>query len=53
MSEDGYLPVNRKTPWTRFPGVCAVGEVAMIGVSQAGVFAEGVARVVAASWIVG
>jgi sulfide:quinone oxidoreductase len=51
MTEDGYVPVNPKTLETRFPGVYAVGDVAMIGVPKAGVFAEGAARVVAASLI--
>ncbi len=49
MTEDGYVPVNPKTLETRFPGVYAVGDVATIGVPKAGVFAEGAARVVAAS----
>jgi sulfide:quinone oxidoreductase len=51
--EDGYVPVNPKTLETRFPGVYAVGDVATIGVPKAGVFAEGAARVVAASLIAG
>ena len=51
MTEDGYVPVNPKTLETRFPGVYAVGDVATIGVPRAGVFAEGSARVVAASLI--
>jgi sulfide:quinone oxidoreductase len=49
MTEDGYVPVSSKTLETRFPGVYAVGDVATIGVPKAGVFAEGAARVVAAS----
>jgi len=53
MTEDGYVPVNPKTLETRFPGVYAVGDVASIGVPKAGVFAEGAARVVAASLIAG
>jgi sulfide:quinone oxidoreductase len=51
MTEDGYVPVNPRTLETRFPGVYAVGDVATIGVPKAGVFAEGAARVVAASLI--
>ena len=51
MAEDGYVPVNPETLETRFPGVYAVGDVATIGVPKAGVFAEGAARVVAASLI--
>jgi sulfide:quinone oxidoreductase len=51
MTEEGYVPVNPRTLETRFPGVYAVGDVATIGVPKAGVFAEGAARVVAASLI--
>src|SRR3989440_4386501 len=51
MTEDGYVPVNSRRLETRFPGVYAVGDVATIGVPKAGVFAEGAARVVAASLI--
>ena len=51
MTEDGYVPVSSKTLETRFPGVYAVGDVATVGVPKAGVFAEGAARVVAASLI--
>jgi len=47
------VPVNPKTLETRFPGVYAIGDVATIGVPKAGVFAEGAARVVAASLIAG
>jgi len=51
MTEDGYVPVSPQTLETRFPGVYAIGDVATIGVPKAGVFAEGAARVVAASVI--
>jgi len=51
MTEDGYVPVSSQTLETRFPGVYAVGDVATVGVPKAGVFAEGAARVVAASLI--
>lgn len=51
MAEDGYVPVDPRTLATRFPGVYAVGDVATIGVPKAGVFAEGAARVAAASLI--
>jgi sulfide:quinone oxidoreductase len=51
MTEDGYVPVNPKTLETRFPGVYAVGDVTTVGVPKAGVFAEGAARVAAASVI--
>jgi sulfide:quinone oxidoreductase len=51
MTEDGYVPVSSSTLETRFPGVYAVGDVTTAGVPKAGVFAEGAARVVAASLI--
>jgi sulfide:quinone oxidoreductase len=51
MTEDGYVPVDSKTLQTRFPDVYAVGDVTTAGVPKAGVFAEGAARVVAASLI--
>jgi sulfide:quinone oxidoreductase len=51
MTDDVYVPVNPRTLQTRFPGVYAVGDVAEVGVPKAGVFAEGAARVVAASLI--
>ena len=53
MTVDGYVPVNPETLETSFPGVYAVGDVAAIGVPKAGVFAEGAARIVAASLIAG
>jgi sulfide:quinone oxidoreductase len=49
MTAEGYIPVDSATLETRFPGVYAVGDVATVGVPKAGVFAEGAARVVAAS----
>jgi sulfide:quinone oxidoreductase len=48
-----YVPVDPQTLQTRFPGVYAVGDVAQVGVPKAGVFAEGAARIVAASLIAG
>ncbi|MDX6455828.1 MAG: sulfide:quinone oxidoreductase [Gaiellaceae bacterium] len=51
MAEDGYIPVSSQTLETRFPGVYAVGDVATVGVPKAGVFAEGAARIVAASLV--
>ena len=51
LAQDGYVPVSSATLETRFPGVYAVGDVATVGVPKAGVFAEGAARVVAASLI--
>jgi sulfide:quinone oxidoreductase len=49
MTEAGYVPASSQTLQTRFPGVYAIGDVATVGVPKAGVFAEGAARVVAAS----
>jgi sulfide:quinone oxidoreductase len=46
-----WVPVNKKTLETSFPGVYAVGDVNGIGTPKAGVFAEGAARVVAAAII--
>jgi sulfide:quinone oxidoreductase len=51
MTDDVYVPVDPSTLETRFPGVYAIGDVAAIGVPKAGVFAEGAARIVAASLI--
>ncbi len=47
MCEDGWIPVDRDTLATRFPGVYAVGDVTSVGTPKAGVFAEGQAAVVA------
>ena len=44
-----WVPVNKQTLETKFPGVYAVGDVNGVGTPKAGVFAEGAARVVAAS----
>jgi sulfide:quinone oxidoreductase len=51
LAEDayGWVPVNKKTLETNFPGVYAVGDVNGVGTAKAGVFAEGAARVVAAA----
>ena len=51
LVEETYIPVNPRTLETSFSGVYAVGDVAAVGVPKAGVFAEGAARVVAASVI--
>ena len=51
MTEDGWVPVDRKTLKTRFPGVYAIGDVNSVGTPKAGVFAEGAGRVAAASII--
>src|SRR3954469_15454796 len=47
LTEDGWIPVDRGTLATKFPGVYAVGDVTSVGTAKAGVFAEGAARVVA------
>jgi sulfide:quinone oxidoreductase len=44
-----WVPVNKQTLETRFPGVYAVGDVNGVGTPKAGVFAEGSAKVVAAA----
>ncbi|HZP57866.1 MAG TPA: FAD-dependent oxidoreductase [Dehalococcoidia bacterium] len=49
MTEGGWIPVDRRNLATRFPGVYAIGDVNSVGTPKAGVFAEGAARVVAAS----
>jgi sulfide:quinone oxidoreductase len=51
LAIDGWVPVDKKTLATRFPGVYAVGDVNSVGTPKAGVFAEGAARVVAAALI--
>ena len=53
LSADAYswVPVNKQTLETAFPGVYAVGDVNGVGTPKAGVFAEGAARVVAAAII--
>ncbi len=51
LTEDGWIPVNPKNLKTRFPGVYAIGDVNSVGTPKAGVFAEGAARVAAASVI--
>jgi sulfide:quinone oxidoreductase len=47
MTEDGWIPVDRGTLATTYPGVYALGDVTSVGTAKAGVFAEGAARVVA------
>ena len=48
LAVNGWVPVDKQTLATRFPGVYAVGDVNSVGTPKAGVFAEGAARVVAA-----
>jgi sulfide:quinone oxidoreductase len=51
LAVNGWIPVDKQTLETRFPGVYAVGDVNSVGTPKAGVFAEGAARVVAAALI--
>jgi sulfide:quinone oxidoreductase len=44
-----WVAVDKRTLETKFPGVYAIGDVNGVGTPKAGVFAEGAARVVAAS----
>src|SRR5215472_797747 len=46
-----WVPVNKQTLETEFPGVYAVGDVNGVGTPKAGVFAEGSAQIVAAAII--
>jgi sulfide:quinone oxidoreductase len=51
MAVDGYVTSSSETLETAWPGVYAIGDVATIGVPEAGTFAEGAARVVAATLV--
>jgi len=44
-----WVPVNKQTLATKFPGVYAIGDVNGVGTPKAGVFAEGSAKIVAAA----
>jgi sulfide:quinone oxidoreductase len=48
LAVNGWIPVDKQTLATSFPGVYAVGDVNSVGTPKAGVFAEGAARVAAA-----
>jgi len=48
---NGWVPVERKNLKTRFPGIYAIGDVTSVGTPKAGVFAEGAAKIAAASII--
>jgi sulfide:quinone oxidoreductase len=48
---NGWIPVDRNNLKTTFPNVYAVGDVTSVGTPKAGVFAEGAARIAAASII--
>jgi len=49
LAVDGWIPVDRTSLLTKFPGVYAIGDVTSIGTPKAGVFAEGAARSAAAA----
>lgn len=49
LTENGWVPVDRRSLRTSFPGVYAIGDVTSIGTPKAGTFAEGAARIAAAS----
>ncbi|MFI5185650.1 MAG: NAD(P)/FAD-dependent oxidoreductase [Chitinophagales bacterium] len=51
MTVNGWIPVNKKNLKTNFPNVYAIGDVNSVGTPKAGVFAEGAAKVAAASII--
>lgn len=51
LTEEGWVPVDKKTLRTRYPNVFAIGDVTSVGTAKAGVFAESAARVVAAEII--
>ncbi len=51
MTENGWIPVDRANLRTKFPNVYAVGDVTSVGTPKAGVFAEGAAKIAAASII--
>jgi len=47
LAENGWIPVDKGTLATRFPGVFAVGDVTSVGTPKAGVFSENAAAIVA------
>jgi sulfide:quinone oxidoreductase len=51
LTEGGWVPVNKYTLETRFPGIYAIGDCAKQGTPKAGLFAEGAARAVATALI--
>ena len=51
LTVNGWIPVDRKNLKTQFPNVYAIGDVTSVGTPKAGVFAEGAARIAAASII--
>jgi sulfide:quinone oxidoreductase len=51
LTENGWIPVNRSNLLTKFQNVYAIGDVNSVGTPKAGVFAEGAAKIAAASII--
>lgn len=51
LAENGWIPVERANLCTKFPNVYAIGDVTSVGTPKAGVFAEGAAKIAAASII--
>jgi len=51
LAENGWIPVDRNNLLTKFPDVYAIGDVTSVGTPKAGVFAEGAAKIAAASII--
>lgn len=51
LAENGWIPVDRANLRTKYPNVYAIGDVNSVGTPKAGVFAEGAAKVAAASII--
>lgn len=47
LAEGGWIPVDKGSAATRFPGVYAVGDVTSVGTPKAGIFAERAARAMA------
>lgn len=51
MTVNGWIPVDKTNLRTQYPDVYAIGDVNSVGTPKAGVFAEGAAKVAAASII--
>lgn len=51
LTVEGWIPVSRQSLMTRFDNVYAIGDVTSVGTPKAGVFAEGAAKIAAASII--
>lgn len=51
LAENGWIPVDRRNLKTKYAGIYAIGDVTSVGTPKAGVFAEGAAKIAAASII--